>query len=490
MGRPLVGITAVLLFVGATGLVTVSLAISSVLSIERKIGPLVQANHAVLSDLVVAESSIRGFALTGEPDALSGYEKSILSLSRNQAELESLTADDAELTELVEALRGAAQDWFYEYSFPIVRSGGGIDGYQTGEFTLGEEEFLAIRTASDAIDRRIAELEFEAQHEAANTLQAMLVSLLAVVVLGVAIAVVMGRRLSRGLIPPLVGLESTVIRLAEGDLSARAEETGPTEIRRVASAINELAAENERARQVEVQIHEGVQDLDRAKSEFVSNVSHEFRTPLTTIIGYTELLEDELEGADTESSMLLVIRRNAERMRALVEDLLALSSAESAGQTDDLIDLRRIVTDVSVDMRQQAESRGIEMHTDLPPDPVVVRGDDSQLSRMLLNLVTNAVKFSHDGGDVVVRVNTSGQRAVIHVEDKGIGIPGDQLTMVGSRFFRASNAVASEIAGTGLGLRIVRSIVDRHRGSMDVWSTEGQGTTITVRLPLVSAAAE
>jgi two-component system OmpR family sensor kinase len=148
------------------------------------------------------------------------------------------------------------------------------------------------------------------------------------------------------------------------------------------------------------------------------------------------------------------------------------------------MDLRGVAAEVAGDIRLTAASRDITVKTIQSAAPVVMLGDRSQLVRAVLNLLSNAVKFSKPGDVVEVRVLQQGGDAVIEVVDEGIGIPASDLPGLGSRFYRASNAMKAEIAGTGLGLRIVQTIVDRHEGSLSVESVEGEGTTATIRLPM------
>ncbi len=236
-----------------------------------------------------------------------------------------------------------------------------------------------------------------------------------------------------------------------------------------------------------------LEELDRAKDEFLSSVSHELRTPLTSINGYVELLEDEDPGPVTgqQRRLLDVVRRNVDRLRLLIEDLLTLSRIESGAFRSTLqeVDLPALVRASVDDMRPQAVKGDVEVHLDLPAGEVSIQGDAGQLSRAMLNVLGNAIKFTPAGGRVDVRVRTlpatsgGGPRVVVEVRDTGMGIPAQDLGEVSTRFFRAGNAVSSGVPGTGLGLVIVRTILDNHGGSLRLTSREGEGTAVRMTLP-------
>ncbi|GAB1644858.1 sensor histidine kinase [Krasilnikovia sp. MM14-A1259] len=236
-----------------------------------------------------------------------------------------------------------------------------------------------------------------------------------------------------------------------------------------------------------------LQEVDAAKTEFLSTVSHELRTPLTSVAGYLEVLLDQdagpLNGA--QERMLRVIERNSERLRALIEDLLIVSRVESGTFTLNTVsvDVAELVAAMRQAFEPAAAKAGVTVVCEAA-GPLRVRADRDQLDRVLMNLTSNAVKFTPDGGTVTVSGRADGPDVVITVRDTGIGIPADEVPHLFTRFFRASNATKREIAGTGLGLPIVAAIVDRHGGTIGVDTREGQGTTITVRLPGEPAAAE
>lgn len=229
--------------------------------------------------------------------------------------------------------------------------------------------------------------------------------------------------------------------------------------------------------------------LDSAKDDFVSTVSHELRTPLTSIVGSTELLTDGLAGELTpqQRQMILVIDRNAERLLALANDLLLLAAHGTATAAAQLVplDLRSVVVSSYATVMPLLAQRRLDVRQEMPDEPVTVHGDSHYLERAVTNLLTNAIKFTPDGGSIRIRIGSSedGTTCYLSVSDTGIGIPADELENVFIRFFRSSNVQPDAIQGTGLGLAIVRSIVESHHGHIDVQSETGSGSTFTITLP-------
>jgi PAS domain S-box-containing protein len=239
---------------------------------------------------------------------------------------------------------------------------------------------------------------------------------------------------------------------------------------------------------------ERLQALDRAKDEFVSTVSHELRTPVTSILGYAELLLDGevVEPHPQQAGMLETIARNGHRLVAICNDLLLLSGFESrevlgARETYDLREAAGVAEEFA---RAASAQRPLTITFDCPDEPVLVSGDRGQLDRVLVNLVSNAIKFTDDGGTVAVRLAYDATLgAVVTVGDTGMGIHRDDQELVFQRFYRTEDAQVRAIPGTGLGLSIVAGIVDAHGGSISLDSVPGAGTTVTVRLPADGAAA-
>ena len=252
--------------------------------------------------------------------------------------------------------------------------------------------------------------------------------------------------------------------------------------RRVAE--RELQAAYDRERDMVSQLTQ----LDRNKADFMSMLSHELRTPLTSIIGYLDLLEAGHGGPlnEQQQQMLDVVDRNAHRLLELIEAIVTLDRLESgrAPLEPVPVSVADLVEQVVAAVAPLAAAREQRLTAAVDDGTGEILGDHSQLERVLLNLATNAVKFTPNGGTVAVAAACTADGGVgITVTDTGMGIPADEQARLFTRFFRSSAARAAAVPGTGLGLVIARSIVDAHGGTIEVESAEGDGTTVTVTLP-------
>ena len=235
---------------------------------------------------------------------------------------------------------------------------------------------------------------------------------------------------------------------------------------------------------------ERLERLDRQKSDFLATVSHELRTPLTSISGYLELLQDGDAGELTgeQHRMLDVVDRNTSRLRGLIEDLLVLNRIESGGLKVNVapLSMRELITHTGQELSPLARSGAIELDIDAGPEEAIVQGDRGHLHRAVVNIVSNAIKFSRPAGVVTIRctVDRGARRVLVTCRDRGIGIPAADQAQLFTRFYRASNAKDQAITGTGLGLAIVKQIVEDHDGELRLTSVEGEGTTVVLELPL------
>jgi PAS domain S-box-containing protein len=237
----------------------------------------------------------------------------------------------------------------------------------------------------------------------------------------------------------------------------------------------------------EREVVERLTQLDRDKNDFVSSVSHELRTPVTSMLGYLEMLGEGDAGPlnERQRRMLDVVGRNSRRLLSRIEDLLTVSGLE-AGKVN-LVLVPQSVPDLVeaavAAMRPAMAGRDLQVAIHVADDAATVTADTEHLDRVLINLLSNAVKFTPDGGRITVDVTRAGDTVSMVVSDTGIGIPDDEQPRVFERFFRSSKAQELAVAGTGLGLVIVKGIVELHGGTVTLRSTAGVGTRVTITLP-------
>jgi len=232
--------------------------------------------------------------------------------------------------------------------------------------------------------------------------------------------------------------------------------------------------------------YEELKSLDRMKSEFLSNVSHELKTPLVSIRGYSELMYDEKLGAlmPTQKKSLEAIIRNTDRLTRLIDSLLFLSVQQMGKPAIEMkkLSIGEIVTASVADMKVQAERKNIDLIKEVPAN-IEIMGDRDRLTEVFLNLIDNAIKFSHTGGKITIKAWEEDGSLRITVADTGIGIPENVIPFLFQRFYQADASLTRKYGGTGLGLYISKSIIDAHKGEIWIESKVGAGTMVHVRLP-------
>jgi len=235
------------------------------------------------------------------------------------------------------------------------------------------------------------------------------------------------------------------------------------------------------------------QRLENMRKEFVANVSHELRTPLTSIKSYSEtLLEGAIEDRDTAMRFLGVINSEADRMTRLVRDLLQLSSLDNQ-QTKwnfELISLVDLVRSAVERMELEAKSKKQTLECFELCEIPDIYGDYGRLEQVVFNILSNAIKYTHENGKITVYIGKIVNDVYFKVADNGIGIPECDLIRIFERFYRVDKARSREMGGTGLGLSIAREIVEAHSGVITISSKEGAGTEVTVRLPVNQTGPE
>ncbi len=249
------------------------------------------------------------------------------------------------------------------------------------------------------------------------------------------------------------------------------------------------AVRGRRLRMRQVRLISELRTLDEQKDVFVSTVTHELRTPLTSILGYAEMLAEADGLSPAEQRGLGAILRNAHRLQATVNDLLLLDRSTGRAESEPLpVDLAALAGALHDDLHSAATAK--DLRSELAAEPAWVRGDGTQLKRALRYLLENAIKFTPAGGRLECRLRTDGTNVVVTVTDTGIGIPADDVPGLFTPFHRGANAMDQAVQGTGLGLAIVRTIVTEHGGTVAARSELGRGSTFTMTLPAIPAAAE
>ena len=231
--------------------------------------------------------------------------------------------------------------------------------------------------------------------------------------------------------------------------------------------------------------------LDESREEFVSNVSHELKTPMTSMkVLADSLLEQEDVPVEMYQEFMRDIAKEIDRENQIITDLLSLVKMDRSGQTMNIqtMNINELLEQILKRLKPIAEKKNVEMVME-SFRPVTAEIDETKFTLAVSNLVENAIKYNHENGWVHVSLNADHKYFYVKVEDSGIGIPEEDQVHIFERFYRVDKSHSREMGGTGLGLAIARNAVLVHRGSIKVYSNEGEGTTFTVRIPLIYMAA-
>ena len=316
-----------------------------------------------------------------------------------------------------------------------------------------------------------------------------------------------GLLLLRGFRKPIEALMKGTDEIASGNLDYRIALSSPDEFAYLASHFNQMAQElalqqnklregravlEKRVAERTFELHrlnDELKRMDSARLEFLADISHELRTPITVIRGEAEVtLRGRDRAADDYKDALQRIVELAMQLGTYVNDLLFLARAETASLqfSWDSLDLTELVASAVEDFRLMAEENGLAVTLDAPNDSVWVYGDRQRLRQLLFILGDNACRYSNPGGQITVNLWGSEKEVYFSLSDQGIGIPEQDLERIFDRRFRSQNALSSSVDGTGLGLPMAKSIVKAHGGDITVTSIENSGSTFTVTLPLIS----
>jgi len=313
------------------------------------------------------------------------------------------------------------------------------------------------------------------------------------VVSSVLLALLLGFVISWSFILPVREAHGFLSKVAEGNFTSTITVTNRDEFGALADRMNQMSRElkrlydHERETTTELQaLNERLERATRAKSEFVANMSHELRTPMNAILGFVEMILDEVYG-DIPASLkepLTDVQTNGKHLLRLINDVLDLSKIEAGRMELSLAEysVQDIVDTVRASLQSLAAEKGLRFVTDVQEDIPLATGDGKRITQCLLNLAGNALKFTRQGS-VEIGVTLEGQTLLYRVKDSGIGIPKDQLENIFAEFRQVDATITREFGGTGLGLSITKKFVEMHGGRIWVESELGKGSTFYFSIP-------
>ncbi|HYF96383.1 MAG TPA: HAMP domain-containing sensor histidine kinase [Symbiobacteriaceae bacterium] len=273
--------------------------------------------------------------------------------------------------------------------------------------------------------------------------------------------------LARSLLRPVIAVEQATVRIARGDFSTRVDVVTRDELGQLAGAVNQMTAQ--------------LEGYEKRRREFLANVAHELRTPLSYIRGYAQAVAEGLVKTDEDRDRYLhIVQEESVRLGRLVDDLMDLAQMEEGQLSFDLqpLDLALPIQQAADAILPQAEEKGVAVSVNLPPDLPQPLADGGRIQQVVFNLLDNALRHTPAGGRLTVAARREGSQVVVSVADTGEGIPPEDLPMVFERFRKRHSQ------GRGLGLAIVRSIIRCHGGDVSVASEPGRGSTFSFTLPL------
>lgn len=428
----------------------------------------------LLTNAAGEEESVAAMAATLAPfSGLLGID----GMNRNYYILDGATGVVLETSNPAEGVR-------FEITYNIMRAMLGEEGVIGRARTAYMDIAIPILTGGSEVSYIVYIIDNK------QTVQSLTSEVFTLIVqsllIGFAVAIVISLIISGTVLSPIHGMTKAAKAMSDGDFSSKINVESEDELGILALTFNDMAS------QIESMLEE-LKNSERLRREFVANVSHELRTPLTSIRTYAETLaENPRISKRMHADYLDVIINESDRMTKIVRDLLDLSrfDADDSILSYEEFSLELSIRSVYAAIALEADKRGHIMNLELEWKLPKVVGDRARLEQVLINIISNALKYTPDGGMIDVISGSKGDIVWVEISDTGVGIPAEDLEHVFDRFYRVDKARSRESGGTGLGLAIAKDIVMLHGGDIKINSTPGVGTTVRISLPLLPPTIE
>jgi signal transduction histidine kinase len=435
------------------------------------------------------EAGVRGYVLTGDPDFIQSNPLKEQRLRTAEKTFLARTQGEPNQRENSKALITQIDQYLEEFVKPVLE----IAKFNLGAAKAAAQDEGTFRTAQIRRDFRSlieAEDDVAASHrKSAETKTRHAIELGVAGLIGSTILILLfGLYLSRMIARPVREAADGASLLAAGDLSLRLSERGPGEVGELTRSFNAMAERLQATRRELEEQNAQLRESERLKSDLVNTVSHELRTPLSGVLGFTKLLLTRDFDSETRRHYLGIIDAQARRLAELIDDFLDVRRIEEGRfeRAQELVDMTTLLREEAQLYSQQSPKH--ELAVEVGPKALPVLGNPDRLRQVIGNLISNAIKYSPQGGIVEISAEADNGSVRVEIRDEGMGIPASQQGQIFTKFFRG-DASASGITGTGLGLAVSRDIVESHGGRIGFTSAEGEGTTFFVELPGANGGA-
>jgi signal transduction histidine kinase len=434
------------------------------------------------------DTGLRGFVLTGKQDLLAPWTSARAALPEEKRAFQQLASTSADERRRAATLVASIDQYLNDYAVPVVEIAR-TSPAATRQAIVSQEGARQLATVRDRFadflsteSALAASRTSAAQRRSDEAIAAAVAGLIASALLIIGF----GLYLARSIAQPARNVAEGAARLAGGDLGTRLRPQGVGEIEELTHAFNRMAERLEASRRELEEQNEKLRESEQAKSELVSIVAHELRTPLASVLGFTSILLQREVTDEQRREYLGIIEAQARRLAALVNDFLDVQHLEEGklSMAKELVDVGSVIREQTELFAGQSPKHLLDVS--LPPTPLPVRGDSNRLAQVVANLLSNAIKYSPAGGVVHVAGKRADHVIRVSIQDEGVGIPAELQRDIFGKFVRG-HATANGIEGSGLGLAISRSLVEAHGGRIDFESKKGRGSTFWFEIPTASA---